>query len=163
MSDLIALWLPILLAGVAGFIASSIAWTVMPHHKPDWNKFDGEDEVMDVIRSKNIKPGQYMFPYCEPADFKDEAVKKRYFDGPNGIITVWPGPGKMGRNMGLTLLFFLVASVFIGYVTMLGTDDTSTYLDVFQISGAAAMLAYCFAFIPNGGMSEAAKFFGAPD
>jgi len=156
MSDLIALWLPIVLAAVAGFIASSLAWTVLPHHKTDWNKLPDEDGVMNHIRTNNVKPGQYMFPYCEPADFKDEAVKQRYLDGPNGIMTVWPGPPSMGRNMALTFLFFLIASTFIGYITALGTGPDSSYLDVFRISGTAAILAYSFAFIPN------AIWFGKP-
>ena len=35
MVELTSLWLPILLSTVALFFLSFLAWTVLPHHKPD--------------------------------------------------------------------------------------------------------------------------------
>jgi len=36
-----ALWLPILLSGAVVFVASSLVWMVLPHHKSDWAALPG--------------------------------------------------------------------------------------------------------------------------
>ena len=50
MVTISALWLPILLAGVAVFIASSIVHMLLPHHKTVWGTVPDEDGVMDALR-----------------------------------------------------------------------------------------------------------------
>ena len=50
MIELTTLWLPIVLATVAIFIYSSMAWMMLPHHRPDFTKLEKEDEVMDFVR-----------------------------------------------------------------------------------------------------------------
>ena len=61
------LWLPILLTGLATHLLSTLAWTVLPHHKPEWNQFPGEDDFQDLVQSQQVPPGQYMVPYCNDA------------------------------------------------------------------------------------------------
>ena len=61
MEFLSLLWLPILISGVVLFIASSVAWTMMPHHKTDWKKTTNEDELMSAIGKFNMPAGSYMF------------------------------------------------------------------------------------------------------
>ena len=67
-----SLWLPILVSGVALFFASWAAWMLLPHHKPEWKGLPNEDAVMDTLRSANVPPGQYMFPYCLQAGGMEE-------------------------------------------------------------------------------------------
>ena len=68
------LWLPILLAGLATHILSTIAWMALPHHKPEWNPLTAEDELIDLLDTKQIPADQYMFPFArDPAAMKDEA------------------------------------------------------------------------------------------
>ncbi|MCA9054325.1 MAG: hypothetical protein KDA75_10840, partial [Planctomycetaceae bacterium] len=68
------LWLPILLAGLATHILSTIAWMALPHHKPEWNPLTAEDELIDLLDSRQIPADQYIFPFArDPAAMKDEA------------------------------------------------------------------------------------------
>jgi len=62
MTDLISLWLPILLSAVVVFIVSSIIHMLMPWHKNDYAQIPNEDKIMDALRPFNIPPGDYMMP-----------------------------------------------------------------------------------------------------
>jgi multisubunit Na+/H+ antiporter MnhG subunit len=62
MVQLTALWLPILLAAVFVFIASSVIHMVLGYHKSDYGKVESEDGVMDALRKFDIPPGDYMVP-----------------------------------------------------------------------------------------------------
>jgi hypothetical protein len=53
------------------------------------------------------------------------------------------------RNMLLTFLVYLVVSFVIGYLASETLDATASKMRVFQITGAAGILAYCFASLPN--------------
>ena len=157
MDELLGLWLPTVLSSVVVFIASFIAWTISPHHKPDWKRISNEDDFLEKVRSATIAPGQYIFPCCEDwSELKDPDKKARYEAGPHGILNLWPAAPNMPRNMFLTYLFFLVTGVFVGYITSLALDPGAAFVDVFQVAGTAGILAYCFAFMPN------AIWFGKP-
>jgi NADH:ubiquinone oxidoreductase subunit 3 (subunit A) len=149
MEELVNLWLPIVVSAVLVFFASFIAWTVSTHHKPDWKKLPNEERVMEEVRGAKVSAGQYMFPYCDPSEMKDPTKKARYEAGPHGTVNVWPGPPNMGMNMVLTLVFFLVTSIFVAYLTSVALDPGARFAKVFQVAGTAAIMAYCFAFIPN--------------
>ncbi len=149
MDELISLWLPIIVSAVVVHVASAIAWMFLPHHKPDWKRLPNEEQTLDKLRSENIPAGQYIFPYIEPSEMKKPESQARYEAGPHGTLNLWPGKPSMGRNMLLTFLFFVVTSIFVAYLASRALDPGAPYLDVFQIVGTAAILAYCFASIPN--------------
>ena len=114
MSELLALWLPILVCSIILQIASTLAWIVSPHHKPDYVRHPEEDQLMELIRSSKAPVGQqYMFPFAEHSELKDEAVIARYKAGPWGLLNVWPCQPKMGKNIFLTFVFFLVTTFFL--------------------------------------------------
>jgi len=46
MEFLTQLWLPIVVSGFAVFFLSALVWTVMPHHKKDWQGLPNEDAVL---------------------------------------------------------------------------------------------------------------------
>ncbi len=147
MAELMNLWLPIIACAAAVWIASFICWALSPHHKPDWRRFDKESELLDVCRGAS--PGQYIFPYVEPADFKDAEKKSAYEAGPHGTLNVWSGPPVMARNMVLTFATFVVVSLFIGYLASLALAPGADWMAVFRFTGTAGILAWCFASTPN--------------
>jgi hypothetical protein len=150
MVMLSSLWLPIVLAAVVVFVASFLAWVVSPHHKKDWVGIPDEGGFIDALRTLNVPPGQYVFPYCPDAASMEDPVKKaRLEQGPYGTLGVWRGKPNMVRNLVLTFLFFLIANVFVGYLASRTLTMSAEYLEVFRVTGVAAILAYCFAFIPN--------------
>ena len=144
-----SLWLPILLSSVAVFLASWVAWMLLPHHKVDWTKIPQEDGFLDALRKLQVPPGQYMFPFCTPADMKDPEKKKRWEAGPYGSLILLPARPNFGKNLGLVFLFYLAVGIFVAYVGSLALPKGADYLKVFQVCGTAAVLAYCFGGIPK--------------
>lgn len=151
MEFLVDLWKPIVLSAVLVFIASFIAWMILPHHKGDWKALPDEPGFANALRSLRVPPGQYIFPYCaSSAQMKDPDFQRRMKEGPNGSLVLWPGMCSMPRNLILTFIFYLIVGVFVAYISHLVLQPGADYLHVFQVTGTAAILAYCFGFIPHG-------------
>ncbi len=154
--SLVELWLPILVSAVLVFIASSILWMVLPHHKADVKKLPDEGRLTSTLREMDLPPGVYMWPNCEThKEMGSEEFKRRFNEGPWGSITV-SGKPNFARNLALTFLSFLVVSLFVGYVLSEARAETAAYLEVFQVAGASAFLAYVLGGLPH------AIFFARP-
>ena len=65
MAFLTELWLPILLASVIVFIASSVFHMALPHHRSDVKKMPNEEQVTDALRAAGVGAGAYMFPMSD--------------------------------------------------------------------------------------------------
>jgi hypothetical protein len=147
---LIDLWLPIVLSAIVVFVASFIAWMVLPHHKSDWAKLPDEDRFTASLRDMNIPPRQYIFPCSEsPEEMKSDAFKQRLERGPRGTLNVWAAPCNMGTNLLLTFLFFLFISFVIGYLGTIVLERGEGFMKVFRVTGTAGILAYCCGGILN--------------
>lgn len=145
-TELDALWAPIVLSAVVVFIASNIAWMVLPHHKGEWKKPPNEDALLDLVRSGSLAPGQYGFPGCADwSDMKKPEFKERYARGPWGVLTVFPGPMNMGRSIGIWIAYLLVVSLFVAYITANALAPGAEYMRVFRVAGAAAVGIYALA------------------
>ena len=90
MVSLGALWLPIVLAAVIVFIASSIMHVVLKYHESDCYQIPDEDKFLALLRPANLKRGFYMFPYCQHKDMKSPAAIEKYKQGPVGLMTIMP-------------------------------------------------------------------------
>lgn len=172
MAFLAHLWLPILVSGVCVWFASALAWMAVGHHKKDRDAIPGggagEQEFMETITRMKIGPGNYGFPdFCQhdhlPRRERMEALKTLYDRRPMGLLRVW-GEMNMGVNMLLTFLFYLFTSAVIGYLAWAAlplpanmpflpgeraASGASMFWKVFQITGTAGILAYCFASFPS--------------
>ena len=147
-----AILLPVFVTAIVLFIASSIAWTVSPHHRQDWVGHPTEKEFLEQLAASEVPRGQYIFPFITPTEMKDPERMATYEKGPHGTLNVWGSKPSMPRNLALTFLTFLVACFFIGYLTYsaVGTGETADFSKVFQIAGTAGLCTWCFSFIPNG-------------
>src|SRR5215471_18048210 len=115
MAFLEHLWLPILLSAAAVWIASAVIWMFLPHHKDDFDKLPDEEGFIGSLRNFSLAPGNYGFPYCgDKSKMNDPEFKKKWEEGPLGLLNVWPKPN-MARNMVLTFLVYLVVSSLIAY------------------------------------------------
>lgn len=131
------------------WIASALAWMLIGHHQKDWIGLP--DEAGTLSKIADIPPGNYGFPYA--ADRKqcsDPEFRKKWEQGPAGMLQIFPKNISMGRNMILTFLTYLVVSVLIGYVAWsvrgsIGGDK----LETFRVLGTVGVLSYAFAFIPG--------------
>ncbi|HUL15074.1 MAG TPA: hypothetical protein VLV88_03700 [Terriglobales bacterium] len=151
MVPLTALWLPIVLAAVIVFIASSIMHTVLPYHKSDYSRLPDEDNLVTAMRSAGLKRGLYVFPFCTPKEMKTPAAIEKYNQGPVGMITVFPsGPPNMPKFLGLWFAYCLIISFFTAYLTGRTVVAGTPYLGVFRVAGTAAFFAYGLANLSNG-------------
>ena len=151
MEFLIQLWLPIVVAGVATFLLSAMVWMFLPHHKKDWRALPNEEAVLAAMRASPPSPGQYALPFLfDPKLRDDPAMKERIARGPNGYFTVIPsGMPAMGPMMAKSLVFNLVTSMLVGYVSWHALGEGAPFTEVFRIAGATSMMSYVLAMAPE--------------
>ena len=151
MVPLTSLWLPILLAAIIVFVASSIMHMLLPYHRSDYTKLPDEDKLLSSLRAAGLKRGLYIFPFGTHQDMKSPAMIEKYKQGPVGMLTVFPsGPPDMRKFLGLWFGYCLVISFFVAYLTGRTVASGANYLVVFRVAGTAAFLAYGLGHLSNG-------------
>lgn len=65
-----ALWMPIVVSGVAVFVASSVLHMVLQYHRADYKKIPNEAEALAGLAKAALPPGYYHFPYCESMSWR---------------------------------------------------------------------------------------------
>jgi hypothetical protein len=150
------LWMPILVSSVLVFIASFLAWMVLPHHKSDWKKLPDEEAVRKALSGVR-EPGQYIVPFATSNDMQSEEYVKKCEEGPLGILTLRrPSRPAMGGAIALSFVYYVVVSTAAAYVTGRTVAPGAHYLAVFRVAGTIAMLTYAGALFP------ASIWFGRP-
>ena len=141
--------LPILLSAVALFFASFLSWMVLQLHKLDWVKLPHEDKFLEGARGCDLALGSYAFPGCSsPEEMKSEAFQKKQEAGPCGFMTI-TGRVNMGRNLGLTFVYFLVTSFCLAYLTTLAVKPGADFMTVFRFVATAGFLTFYSAIVPH--------------
>jgi hypothetical protein len=149
MISLTSLWLPILASSAAVFVASSIVWMALPHHKTDWRKLQDDDAFLDAVRRQGLTGGMYMFPACRPEDLKDPEAQARFKKGPWGSVTLLSAAPNMGRALSLWFVHLGVVSVFVAYVMGHALGAGEPFSHVFRLSSAMAWIAYAGGALPG--------------
>ena len=144
MVSLASLWLPILVAAVLVFIASSLVHMVLGYHRADYGVVPSEDKVMDALRPFNIPPGDYLTPCpTSPSSMKDPEFIAKRKRGPVFMMTVWPaGEVAMGGQLAQWFVFCLVVGLFAAYLTSRALPAGAPYLEVFRFSSTVAFVGY---------------------
>ena len=144
MVPLSSLWLPILVAAVLVFLASSVIHMVLPIHKTDWKKVPDKDAMQDAVRRLGITPGDYTVP-CggSSSGMKEPAFVERMAKGPIVFMTGdRRRPHIPGRRSRLVVPVLRVVSVFGGYVAGRALAPGAHYLDVFRFVGTVTFACY---------------------
>lgn len=149
METFVALWLPVLMTTVVLFVASFLAWVVLPHHKPDVRRWPEEERLLDFVRESGAAPGEYLFPLIEQDEMKEDRARQRYERGPWGLIRVWPRQPDMVRNMAATFGYFLLVTLLVAYVAAAALTPGAVFGEVFRIVATTAILAYCAGGVLN--------------
>lgn len=151
MGFLIDLWMPIILASVLVFMASSFIHMVLTIHKKDYSKLNGEDEILAVMRDQGIKPGDYMLPYCvEMKAMGTEEMQAKFKAGPVGFMTIMPsGMWSMGKTLSLWFLFIILINIFVAYLTNLVFTIDTDYAMIFRFVATVSLLPYALGALPN--------------
>jgi hypothetical protein len=150
MVPLSSLILPIVLSALFVFIASFLLWAVLPWHRSDWRHPAREEVLMQAIRDAGLERGQYTFPAAaaKPASKRTPEEEVKATQGPLASLVVLPQPN-ISRSLALALLYYLVISLFVAYVTSRTLASGAEYLQVFRITGTIATLAYAGAIPLN--------------
>jgi hypothetical protein len=150
MDLLLSLWLPILLSTAAVWVAASIAWMALPHHKKHFVALPDEQALITHLRAARLAPGNYMFPHFgSHKEASTPEAKAKWKDGPVGNLTIM-GPMNMGRNMALSGLVYLAVSFGVAYLGAVALPRGADFWRVMQVLGTAGVLGYTFAFWPSG-------------
>ncbi|MDZ7288548.1 MAG: hypothetical protein ONB44_02410 [candidate division KSB1 bacterium] len=147
MTELTALWLPILLSSVVVFVVSSIIHMALPWHKNDYQKVPNEEKVMDALRPFAIPPGDYMMPRAVSSqEMRSAEFAEKLKKGPVMVFTVLPnGSTSMGTSLVLWFLYSAVVGVFAAYVAGRALPAGAEYLSVFRFVGTTAFIGYAVA------------------
>ena len=144
MSQLFQLWLPIMVAAVAVFIASSLIHMVFKWHNSDYKKLANEDEVRAAVRAGSPAPGQYVMPHCmDMKDMKEDAMKQKFREGPIGLLTIRAN-GEPNMNASLSQWFVLniVIAAIAACVALQAFGIKGNTHNVAHLVGVLSFLAY---------------------
>lgn len=144
MVPLSSLVVPILLAAVLVFIASSIIHMVLGYHKADLKALPNDTAVQDALRPFNLAPGDYALPMAgSMAELKDPAFLEKMNRGPVIMMTVSaPGMPGMGKNLAQWFAYSILVSLFAAYVASRALGTGASYIDVFRFAGTTAFAGY---------------------
>src|SRR5215467_8236771 len=141
MAFVATLWLPIVLSAVIVFVASSIMHMVLPYHKSDYSQLPNEDQVLNGLRTANLKPALYVFPFCTHQNMKAPETMEKYKRGPVGFMTILPNePPAMPKFLIQWFVYCLLVGFFAAYVTAHTLARGTDYLAVFRVVGAVAFM-----------------------
>jgi hypothetical protein len=150
MVGILALWLPILLAAVFVFVASSIIHMFLPYHRSDWKAVPDEDGFMDAVRPFDIPAGDFVVPRAgSPEAMKSEAFQEKARKGPVIFMTVLPkgDPFAMGSQLVQWFLYCIVVGVFAAYISGRALGPGADYRAVFRLAGCTAFIGYSLAHL----------------
>lgn len=151
MVPVMSLWLPILLAAVIVFVASSIIHMVLTYHQSDMKALPKQDDVMAALRPFNIPPGDYAMPYAgsmkamNTPEFQEKLKK-----GPVALVTVLPsGPFSMGSSLAQWFVYCVIVGIFAAYIAGRALGPGASYLEVFRFAGCTAFIGYGLSQLQN--------------
>ena len=144
MVTVLSLWLPILVASVLVFVASSVIHMFLGYHANDYAPLPGEEAVGAALRNASVPPGDYTMPYAGSMKaMSSPEFMEKMNRGPVATLTVRPaGPVGMGKQLAAWFVFILVVTIFCAYVTSRAVDLGADYLDVFRFAATTAVMAY---------------------
>lgn len=140
------LLLPVALATIAVFIASSVIHMVLKWHNPDYRALANEDAVGAALREGGVTPGQYVFPHClDPKEMTSPETAARFAAGPVGLLYIRPsGATKIGPFLAKWVAYSLLVSAVVAYVARSQLEVGATSVSVFQLVGVVTWMAYSF-------------------
>lgn len=151
MVSLVSLLLPVFVAAIIVFVASSIMHMLLPYHRDDYRQLPDEEKTLAGLRSAGLTRGLYVFPFATHKEMNTPAMREKYKQGPVGILTVFPnGVPVMPKFLGLWFGYCLLIGVFVAYLTGRTVAPGAHYLAVFRVAGTAAFFTYGLGPLSNG-------------
>ena len=144
------LWLPILLAAVAVFIASSVMHMFLGYHWDDLRAPPQQDAILDALRGLNVPPGDYGIPKADSMQhMRSPEYQAKIARGPIVFLNISGGGMPMGKMFLQWFVYLLLVGVCCAYIAGRELSAGASYLAVFRIVGFSAFMAYALA-LPQG-------------
>jgi len=142
MSFVAHLYIPILVSAVLVFALSAASHMLLPWRRNEWGRITDFAELQAAVRG--LKPGLYAFPAAaSPKEQMSKEWMERWAKGPSGWLTLAPpGPIRMGRNMALSLLVFVVVAFFDAYLSSHALGHAPRFRAVFRIVGTVGFMSF---------------------
>ena len=159
MNDFIQLWMPVLVTAVGVFVASSLIHMVFKWHNSDYKKLANEDEVMAALRAGSAGRGLYVMPHCmDMKQMQDEAMQKKYRDGPVGFITLvrCVGTPNMAPQLIKWFVYTLAVAAIAGHIAVHTYGLNADPHRAAHLVGLISFLTYA------GGSVQAGIWMGKP-
>lgn len=158
MVTLGALWLPVLLSAALVFVASSVVWMALPHHRDDFAGVPDEDAVREALSGPDVTPGQYRVPHAPDREaWEGDEMQRKLEEGPVAFLTVVPdGRPSMAKQFVQWFVYAAAVSAVAGYVAAATLPAGAGYLEVFRVTGTVAWVAYGWAYLGDS------VWFGRP-
>ena len=146
MDAIVQLWLPVLLAAVFVFVASSLVHMVFKWHNSDYRALANEDAVRAAIAAGTPPPGLYTLPHCgDMKAMQDPAMQAKYREGPVALLTVMAnGMPNMGRILGCWFLLNLLVAAVAAVLALHAVHpaDMSMACRAGCVGGAVTFMSY---------------------
>ena len=148
MMTVLSLWLPILIAAVVVFLASSVIHMMLGFHKNDVGAIPDERKVADALRPFAIRPGDYAMPHGHAKEMHTPEFIQKTREGPVAIMTVLPNePAKMGKSLTMWFGYSLAVGGVAAYVAGVTVGIGAEYGEVFRVVAAVSFAGYSLAVL----------------
>jgi hypothetical protein len=144
------LWLPIVLAAVLVFIASSVIHMAPLWHRSDYRGVPREAELMAALRPLGIAPGDYFIPWTTQKEMKSAEFQEKMKQGPVALLSVLPnGPVVMAKPLAQWFVYLLIVTVFTALVAGRVLEPGTPYVRVFKVVLTVSFMGYALALLQN--------------
>jgi len=150
MISIASLWLPILIAAVIVFVASSVIHMAPLWHKSDYRGIPKEAEVVNALRPLGIPPGDYFVPWTEQRNMKSPEFQEKMKQGPVALVSILPnGPVVMGKPLTLWFVYLLIVGTFTALLAAHTLPAGTPYPRVFKVVLTGSFMGYALALLQN--------------
>jgi hypothetical protein len=148
----IQIGLPLLVAAVGVFVASSLVHMVFKWHSADYGKLENEDEIRAAIRKAGAQPGQYVLPHCnDMKDLQTPEMLQKFGEGPVGLLLLRPsGAPKMGGSLARWFGLNLVVAAAAAHLGAASLPAGANAHQVFHATALITFVAYACGSVSNG-------------
>ncbi|MYD12087.1 MAG: hypothetical protein F4X00_00570 [Gemmatimonadetes bacterium] len=147
-ASVLSLLLPIFVAAVLVFVASSVIHMFIGYHRNDRRAVPDENGAMDALRGLGLEPGNYAIPHAGSMEvMKSDEFQEMARRGPSAFLTVLPPnpQARMGRQLLQWFVYCLVVGLITAFVCVMALGPGEEYLTVFVLASTAAFMGYAMA------------------
>ena len=141
-----------IVGGIALFIWSALAWTVLPLHKSSLHAIPNEDATIAALKSNIGEKAVYVFP-AMPAQGQPgmDAYTQKMEQGPVGLIIYDPqGMGQMMTSQFVSgLIIDILAALLAAWILSRSTALGSTFVARVAFCGLLGIFISLGSFLPG--------------